>query len=71
VQQKARATYRLFADDPFHESLHFKQLSGRPGLWAARVTDDYRALGWRTGDVIVWIWIGTHAEYDQLVRRLR
>jgi len=33
------------------------------------VNDDYRVLGVREGNVIVWIWIGTHAEYDQLLRQ--
>jgi len=30
----------------------------------------YRALGILEGEVIVWFWIGTHAEYDQLLRAL-
>lgn len=70
LQSQARDAYRLFAEDPFHESLHFKQLNSR-GLWSARVGEHYRALGWRAGDLIVWAWIGSHADYDQLVRRLR
>ena len=71
ARKRAHLAYELFAADPFHESLQFKQLSGRIGLWSVRIGFDYRALGWRTGDEIVWFWIGTHSEYDQLVRRLR
>jgi hypothetical protein len=33
------------------------------------VTDDYRALGRREGEDIIWFWIGPHAEYDHLVSR--
>lgn len=61
--------YALFATDPFHESLRFKSVSSNGTLWSARVGDAYRVLGWRTGDSVVWFWIGTHAEYDQVIRR--
>jgi len=30
----------------------------------------WRAIGIREGDVMVWFWIGSHAEYDQIVKRL-
>jgi hypothetical protein len=30
----------------------------------------YRALGLREADHIYWFWIGSHAEYDELLRRL-
>jgi hypothetical protein len=69
VRAQARASYALFARDPFHPSLQFKRVRARRDLWSARVSDDYRALGVREDDVIVWIWIGTHAEYDQVLRR--
>jgi hypothetical protein len=31
---------------------------------------DYRALGVREGDEIIWFWIGSHADYDRLLSRL-
>lgn len=65
VQQVARAKYRLWERDPFHPSLHFKELV--PNLRSVRVNLSYRALARRTGDRIVWFWIGTHAEYDRLI----
>jgi len=27
--------------------------------------DHYRAVGLREGDVIVWLWIGTHEDYNR------
>ena len=36
---------------------------------SARITDDYRAVGVKDEDTIVWFWIGTYAEYDKLLRR--
>lgn len=68
AQRQARAAYILFERDPFHPSLQFKHLSGLE-LWSARVGSGYRALGMRSGDAIIWRWIGPHAEYDQILRR--
>jgi hypothetical protein len=39
-------------------------------IYAARVGLGHRALGIVEGDVIVWFWVGTHAEYDHLLRKL-
>jgi hypothetical protein len=44
---------------------HFKEVD--PGLWSARITLQYRALGRRRGDLVVWFWIGTHREYEKLI----
>jgi hypothetical protein len=60
----------MFRSDPFHSSLKFKQV-GSGALWSARVGRNYRAVGRRYGDAILWFWIGSHAEYDQLLRRRR
>jgi mRNA-degrading endonuclease RelE of RelBE toxin-antitoxin system len=69
VQKRAKSAYRQFVADPNHTSLNFKKLPPHKDLWSVRITDDYRAAGWRTGDTIVWFFIGTHAEYDQLLRQ--
>ena len=50
-----------------HPSLHFKQIPGHDAVYAVRVGIGWRALGLRDGDTITWFWIGSHAEYDQLI----
>ena len=65
VQDAARDKHRLWLSNPFHPSLHFKELAS--GLWSARVNKQYRVLGRRRADLVVWFWIGTHAEYDRLI----
>jgi hypothetical protein len=35
-----------------------------------RVGRGHRAVGIREADEVVWFWIGSHAAYDQLLRRL-
>jgi hypothetical protein len=70
VQRQAREAYRLFKDNPSHPGLHFKQVSADPPMYSARVGISYRAIGAREGDVITWFWIGSHAEYDKLIKQL-
>ena len=67
IQAQARRAYRLFVDNPNHPSLQFKKVNSTKPIYSVRVTLHYRALGVKTGDEIVWFWIGSHAEYDRLV----
>lgn len=45
-------------------------LQDNRSIYSARVGLGYRALAVRDGDDVVWFWIGTHADYDQLIRSL-
>ena len=65
IKKAARKQYQLWQSDPRHSSLQFKQIEE---LWSVRVTQDYRALALFEDDAYHWIWIGTHAEYDQILR---
>jgi hypothetical protein len=60
----ARRAYRQFMTEPSHNSLRFKKLAGHEDLWSVRVTLSVRAVGHREGGTIVWVWIGSHAEFD-------
>lgn len=71
VKDRAREVYRRFQADPSHPGLQFKRLHASLPLWSVRITESYRAVGVRkTGDEMVWFFIGTHAEYDRLLARL-
>jgi hypothetical protein len=65
VQRQARKPYELFRQNPAHPSLQCKELES--GLLSVRVSRSYRALGHRREDMIVWFWIGSHAQYDRLI----
>jgi hypothetical protein len=40
-------------------------------LYSVRVGKSYRALGLLVDtDLIIWIWIGSHAEYDKFIKQL-
>jgi hypothetical protein len=74
VQVQARAAYHLFMHDPFHSSLDFKRVGRRSNVWSIRIGLSFRAVGIRRTaqpeDTIVWFWIGSHADYDELLRRV-
>jgi hypothetical protein len=70
VQRQARAAYKLFAADPSHPSLRFKQVHETRPIYSARVGLGYRALCVREGEDLIWFWIGSHAEYDRLIDSL-
>ena len=70
VRRRAREAYRLFRDNPKHPSLRFKQVHPTRPIYSARVGLGYRALAVWDADVVVWFWIGTHADYDELIRSL-
>ena len=65
VRKAARKQYRLWQSNPRHSSLQFKPIGE---LWSVRVTQDYRALAIIEEGAYHWIWIGTHAEYDKILR---
>lgn len=67
VQRQARQQFSLFLENPSHPSLRLKIIHPTKPIHSARITIDYRALAVRDGDVMVWFWIGSHAEYDRLL----
>ncbi len=69
IRKQAREAYRRFMEHPFHPSLQFKQVHTTKPIYSVRINLDYRALGVRDQDEIIWFWIGTHAEYDRLLKR--
>ena len=70
IRRQAEVAYALFKVDPSHPSLRFKKLPPHADIWSIRITADYRAVGRRRDDLIVWFFIGSHADYDRLLERL-
>jgi hypothetical protein len=70
IRQQARRNYRIWRENPSHPSLHFKRVHATEPIYSVRVGIGWRALGLWEGDTITWFWIGSHAEYDALLKRL-
>lgn len=65
IQELADRNYRMLKENPHHPSLHLKKIEK---YWSARVGLKYRALGVEIETGVLWFWIGTHAEYDDLIK---
>jgi len=65
VQQAADRAYQLLCADARHPSLHFKKIGA---IWTVRVGLHHRAVAVEDSADMIWVWIGSHAEYDRLVR---
>ena len=70
VQQQARTAYRQFQQDPSYPGLRFKKVHPELPIYSARVSRNYRAVGQVDGDTVIWFWVGSHAEYDQLLQQM-
>jgi hypothetical protein len=67
VQDLAVKNYQLWRGDPNHPSLHFRRLQGSGNRFTVRVGEHHRAIGLLKADTMIWLWVGTHSEYDRLV----
>jgi hypothetical protein len=68
IRRLAVKNYRLWRDNHHHPSLDFKKLSGRGGRFSVRIGDHYRALGHQIEEGVEWVWIGTHEDYNKLLK---
>jgi hypothetical protein len=64
IRNLAKKNFQLLKADLSHPSLQFKKVGK---VWSARVGSNYRAVATPIEGGFLWIWIGTHAEYDKLL----
>ena len=67
IQIISRGQFNLLKNNPHHSSLHFKKVGK---LWSIRVSLDYRAIAVKSGGDFIWGWIGTHDEYERMIKIL-
>jgi hypothetical protein len=65
VRALADKNFRLMQSDPRHPSLQFKKVGK---VWSARVGLAHRALAVEDGEDFLWVWIGSHDDYDRMLR---
>jgi len=64
IRDLADRSFDLLKANSQHPSLYLK----KTGIyWSVRVGRRYRAVGVEVKEGLLWFWIGTHAEYDQLI----
>jgi hypothetical protein len=64
VQRIAKKNFELLKKDPSHPSLHFKKVGK---FWSVRVGISHRALAVEDVADFIWVWIGAHDEYEQMI----
>jgi len=67
IQEIAKKKFELLKQDPYHPSLHFKRIGK---FWSVRITDFYRALAIKDGEDYIWVWIGTHDDYEKMIKKV-
>jgi len=70
VKLQTVMVYRQWQDDPFHPSLHFKQIGQKVSVYSARVGYDWRALGLLKDNTTTWFWIGSHEDYNNIIKKM-
>jgi hypothetical protein len=71
VQKTARKNYKLWKQDSSHPSLEFKKLNTNQPTYSVRAGIGWRAVGvMKDSETIVWFWIGSHSNYDKLLKNL-
>ena len=66
IRKMADESYDRLKTNPWHPSLHFKQI-GR--FRSVRVGLHYRALAVEIPEGLVWFWIGTHDQYQKMIKK--
>lgn len=46
----------------------FKRVHSTEPIYSVRVSLGYRALGVRERDLMTWFWIGSHTDYERMLR---
>ncbi len=64
VHALAKKNFEILKANPVHPSLHFKKVGA---LWSVRVGGNYRALAYKDDDDFIWVWIGSHDEYEIII----
>ena len=68
IKERARNSYKLWKENPNHPVLEFKKIRANGEVYSVRIGIGWRVLGTRKKDnTIVWFWIGSHQDYDNLV----
>jgi hypothetical protein len=65
IRELADKNFALIKTDILHPSLHTKKVGK---YWSVRIGRKYRALARQVDDSLLWFWIGTHSDYDNLLK---
>lgn len=70
VQEEARRVYSKWKANPYDERLKFKKIHGKGDIYSVRIGLNWRAICTKTEDKVIWFWIGSHSDYDKLIKKM-
>jgi hypothetical protein len=70
IQYKVREAFEIWKRNPYYESLRFKQVHANRPIYSVRIGLGWRAVGLLEGDRMIWLWVGSHADYDKLISQV-
>lgn len=70
IQEQAKKAYRQFKSNPYHPGLRFKQVHPIIPIYPVRIAKGCRAVAQKKENKVVWFWIGSHSDYDDLLNQL-
>jgi hypothetical protein len=65
VRDLADRNFELLKKNPRHPSLQFKKVGE---MWSVRVGQAHRALAVEDEDDFTWLWVGSHDDYDRMIK---
>jgi hypothetical protein len=65
IQKLSHRVFSLLKTNPSHPSLHFKKVGK---FWSVRIGMNFRALAIKQEEDFIWVWIGTHDEYEKMIK---
>lgn len=65
IRDLADKNFELLKENQKHPSLHLKKVND---YWSVRIGIRYRALAVEIDEGLLWFWIGSHSEYDNLLK---
>ena len=64
IRGLADKSFERLKKNPTHPSLQLKKVGG---FWSARVGLAFRALAVEDDTDLIWVWIGSHDEYERVI----
>ena len=71
IKSEAKKVFKVWKSDPFHKKLRFKKIHDKDNIYSVRIGLKWRALGVKDDDDLIWFWIGSHSDYDNLIKNLK
>lgn len=71
IAAAAEKAFHIWRRDRNHPSIEFKLVKKKQRVWSARISLHWRALAAERSEGFLWFWIGSHAEYDRVLKTFK